>query len=159
MEDVIKKLTMHDRVSAVLKGEKPDRPPFIDRMEIWYKSCCQDDTLPEKFRGMSLNEVHKTVGMGQQKFSPPYAHKLRGVEVICTFKGETIYREYEPVMESFPAAWAPSYVIRDKAGDSSIEFITPVGKVGLKYSVSESLLALHINVCTIFGHGRSAKQW
>lgn len=142
MEDVIKKLTMHDRVSAVLKGEKPDRPPFIDRMEIWYKSCCQDDTLPEKFRGMSLNEVHKAVGMGQQKFSSPYAHKLRGVEVICTFKDETIYREYEPVMEFFPAAWAPSYVIRDKAGDSVIEFITPVGKVGLKYSVSESLLSM-----------------
>lgn len=142
MEDVIEKLTMHDRVTAVLKGEKPDRPPFIDRMEIWYKSCCQDDTLPEKFRGMSLNEVHKAVGMGQQKFSPPYAHKLRGVEVICTFKGETIYHEYEPVMESFPAAWAPSYVIRDKAGDSVIEFITPVGKVGLKYSVSESLLSM-----------------
>jgi hypothetical protein len=133
---------MHDRVTAVLKGEKPDRLPFIDRMEIWYKSCCQDDTLPEKFRGMSLNEVHKAVGMGQQKFSSPYAHKLRGVEVVCTFQGETIYREYEPVMEFFPAAWAPSYVVRDKAGDSFIEFITPVGKVGLKYSMSESLLSM-----------------
>ena len=53
------KWTMHDRVAAVLKGDQPDRHPFIDRMELWYKSHSQQGTLPEKFKGMSLNEIHQ----------------------------------------------------------------------------------------------------
>jgi hypothetical protein len=132
---------MRDRVSAVLQGNTPDRHPFIDRMEIWYKSMCQQDTLPEKFKGMSLNEIHQTVGIGRQKFTAPYAHKLNGVEVVYTFEDEIIFRESEPVLESFPALWAPHQVSRDKAGSTIIEYIAPVGKVCLKYDVAESMIA------------------
>ena len=133
---------MHDRVAAVLQGEKPDRLPFIDRMEIWYKSKCQDDTIPDKYRGMSLDEIHKAVGIGRQKFTPPYALKLHGVEVIYTFENEIIYRESEPVTEYFPAQWAPELVPRDKAGSTIIEYIAPVGKLSLRYEVAESMIAL-----------------
>ena len=52
MPDNKQKMTMHDRVAAVLQGEKPDRLPFIDRMEIWYKSKCLDNTIPEKYSGI-----------------------------------------------------------------------------------------------------------
>ncbi|MGD9306934.1 MAG: hypothetical protein PVF79_21900, partial [Desulfobacterales bacterium] len=101
------KLTMHDRVMAVLEHRKPDRLPFIDRMEIWFKSKCQDETLPAQFKGMSLNKIHQAVGIGRQKFTAPYAFKLHGVEVIYTFEDEVIYRESDPLTEYFPAQWAP----------------------------------------------------
>ena len=120
---------MRDRVSAVLQGNTPDCHPFIDRMEIWYESMCQQDTLPEKFKGMYLNEVHQRVGIGRQKFAAPYALKLNSVEVVYLFEGEIILRESEPVLESFPALWAPPQVSRDKAGATTIEYIAPVGKV------------------------------
>jgi len=136
------KWTMRDRVTAILQNKKPDRLPFIDRMEIWYKSKSQDGTLPAEFKGMSLNEIHKEVGIGRQKFTAPYAFKLRGVEVIYTFENEIIYRESEPVTEYFPAQWAPERVPRDKAGSTIIEYIAPVGKLSLKYEVAESMIAL-----------------
>ena len=65
------KMTIHDRVTAVLAGEKPDRIPFVDRMELWYQSKTQEGALPDEYRGMSLNEVHEAVGMGRQKFTVP----------------------------------------------------------------------------------------
>jgi len=136
------KLTMHDRVKAVLQKKKPDRLPFIDRMEIWYKSKCQDGTLPEKFKGMSLNEIHRAIGIGRQKFTAPYAFKLHGVEVIYTFENEVIYRESDPVTEYFPAQWAPDQVPRDKAGKTVIEYVAPVGKLRLTYEVAESMVAM-----------------
>ncbi len=136
------KWTIRDRVTAILQSKKPDRLPFIDRMEIWYKSKCQDGTLPAEFNGMSLNEIHREVGIGRQKFTAPYAFKLHGVEVIYTFENEIIYREFEPVTEYFPAQWAPERVPRDKAGTTIIEYIAPVGKLSLKYEVAESMIAM-----------------
>lgn len=39
---------------------------------------------------MSLDEVHKTVGIGREKFSIPYALKLRGVDMRISFEDELI---------------------------------------------------------------------
>ena len=133
---------MNERVSAVLGHRKPDRHPFIDRMELWYQSKRQEGTMPENFKGMSLNEIHEAVGIGRQKFSAPYAFKLHGVEVVFTFENEIIFRESEPVSEYFPAQWAPEQVPRDKPGSTRVEFITPVGRVVLKYAFAESMMAL-----------------
>jgi uroporphyrinogen-III decarboxylase len=91
---------------------------------------------------MSLNDVHQSVGMGRQKFTAPYAFKLRGVEVVATFEKEIVNREIEPVSEYFPAAWAPSEVPRDKAGTTSIDFITPVGQIQMKYVYADSMVRM-----------------
>jgi hypothetical protein len=142
MQTAKHKWTIRDRVTAILQNKKPDRLPFIDRMEIWHKSKCQDGTLPAEFNGMSLNEIHREVGIGRQKFTAPYAFKLRDVAIVYTFENEIIYREFEPVTEYFPAQWAPEQVPRDKAGKTIIEYIAPVGKLSLKYEVAESMIVM-----------------
>ena len=142
MNEMKPRWTMHDRVAAVLSQRQPDRPPFIDRMELWYQTKRQAGTLPEKFKGMPLNDIHRAVGIGRQKFSPPYAFKLRGVEVVFTFQDQIIFQESEPLMDYFPAAWAPEQVPRDQAGQTLIEFMTPVGKVSLSYVFAEDLISM-----------------
>ena len=142
MNEIEPRWTMHDRVAAVLSQRMPDRPPFIDRMELWYQTKLQAGTLPERFKGMCLNDIHRAVGIGRQKFSPPYAFKLRGVEVVFTFQDQIIFQESEPLMDYFPAAWAPEQVPRDQAGRTLIEFMTPVGKVSLGYVFAESLISM-----------------
>ncbi len=134
--------SMHDRITAVLQGKKPDRLPFIDRMELWYASKLHQHAMPERFHNMSLNEVHQTVGMGRQKFAAPYAFKLHGVEVVATFENEIVNRESEPISEYFPAAWAPQEVPRDKAGTTLIDFITPVGQIQMKYVYADSMVRM-----------------
>ena len=136
------KMTIHDRVSAVLAGDRPDRIPFLDRMELWYQSKIQEDEIPDNYKGMSLDEVHQAVGMGRQKFTVPYAYKLHGVEVVYCFENEFISRDSEPVYEYFPAARAPDEVPRDRAGTTTIEFITAVGKLSLKYIYADSLMQM-----------------
>jgi uroporphyrinogen-III decarboxylase len=133
---------MRDRINAVLQGDQPDRLPFIDRMELWYASKLHQQDMPERFQGMSLNEVHQTVGMGRQKFTAPYAFKLHGVEVVATFENEVVHRETDPVSEYFPAAWAPQEVPRDKPGTTLIDFITPVGQIQLIYVYADSMIQM-----------------
>jgi uroporphyrinogen-III decarboxylase len=121
---------------------QPDRLPFIDRMEIWYKSKCWSGNLPAKYHEMSLNGIHQSVGIGRQKFTAPYAFKLRNIEVVCTFENEIIFRDFEPVTEYFPAQWAPDQIPRDKAGTTTIEYVAPVGKLSLAYEVAESMVTM-----------------
>ena len=142
MPEKTRRMTIHDRVTAVLAGEKPDRIPFIDRMELWYQSKIHEDALPDEYKGLSLNEVHEAVGMGRQKFTAPYAYKLHNVEVIYRFENQIISRDSEPVYKYFPAAWAPDEVSRDRPGKTEIEFITPVGKLALLYVYTDSLVQM-----------------
>jgi len=59
-------MTAKERVTAVLKGERPDRLPFVDRIELWHRRHENSDTMPQPYRGMSLNEIHREIGMGRQ---------------------------------------------------------------------------------------------
>ncbi len=142
MKNSDQKLSMHDRVQAVLQGKQPDRLPFIDRMEIWYQSKCSSGSLPAKYQEMSLNDIHQSVGIGRQKFTAPYAFKLRNIEVVRTFENEIIFRDFEPVTEYFPAQWAPDQIPRDKAGTTTIEYVAPVGNLSIAYEVAESMVAM-----------------
>lgn len=142
MKNTDQKLSIHDRVQAVLQGKQPDRLPFIDRLEIWYQSKCWSGSLPAKYQEMSLNDIHQSLGIGRQKFTAPYAFKLRNIEVVCTFENEIIFRDFEPVSEYFPAQWAPDQIPRDKAGKTTIEYVTPVGRLSIAYEVAESMVAM-----------------
>ncbi len=133
---------MRDRVLAVLAGETPDRLPFVDRIEIWYKGMLAKGQMPEEFRGMSLNEVHQAVGIGREKFAIPYTLKLHGVDMRISFEHEVIMRQSDPEVDYFPAQLAPPEIPRDKPGNSIIEYITPVGTVSVSYTYAESMMAL-----------------
>jgi len=130
--------TIRDRLLATLRGDKPDRPPFIDRLEIWYKYHIKAGTMPPEFRGLSLTDLHRTVGMGQQKFAVPYALRLRGVEVVSVFQEETICRETDPVLLFFPGM--ADLAVQDRPGITSIQLITPVGSVGVQYQITADMV-------------------
>ena len=120
----------------VLRGEVPQRLPFVTRLETWYVAHQRTQTLPDKYRGLTLDEVHHAVGVGRLKFSVPYGFRLVGVEVHSTFNGEAFYNQAEPVIENFPGMW--DLVPTDRAGITKTELITPVGTITLTHVLLES---------------------
>jgi len=122
-------MTIRERLLAVLAGRRPDRLPFVDRLEAWHATHRRAGTLPERWDGLSLTEVHRAVGMGQQRFVVPYALRLRGVEVVSTFNAEPARRMSEPVILEFPGMW--DLVPADRPGVTVTELHTPVGRLRL----------------------------
>ncbi len=57
-------MTERERVLAILKGESPDRIPWIPRLLIWHRANSLAGTLPPQFNGMDLRESEKKLGMG-----------------------------------------------------------------------------------------------
>lgn len=122
---------IYSRVIAILKGERPDRLPFIDRLTLWYTSHSRAGTIPKEFKGLSLTEIHRAVGMGQLQMMRSYSFRLRGVELIVELEGETFYHEVDPIVNaSFPRLYGilPS----DKPGVTVAKVITPVGKLTMR---------------------------
>lgn len=124
---VTTRMSHRERLLAVLGGERPDRIPFVDRLEMWHRVRVMNGTLPERYEGMSLLDVHRDVGMGQQAWIRPHAFRLVGVEVKATFNGEPHYHEYEPVIQHYPGL--RDIVPTDRAGITRFELITPVGTI------------------------------
>lgn len=132
-------MSIRERVRAVLSGRKPDRHPFVDRLELWHKGLSHTGTLPPAYAALSLNEIHRKVGIGRQKMQSPYALRLRGVEMSSTFNGESLAAESEPVVPRFPDV--DSLVPWERVGETHIRLSTPVGALTVRYVMLEEMLA------------------
>ncbi len=132
-------MTMHARVRAVLTGESPDRPPFIDRLELWHRGLSHTDALPPAYAHLALTDIHRQVGMGQQKFQSPYATRLRGVDMTVTFNGEPLHRESDPIFPRFPDV--DGVTPPDRTGITHVSLKTVVGTVTIVYEMLEEMLA------------------
>ena len=126
---------MRERALAALRGEMPPRLPFITRLETWYKGHIRRGTLPERFRGLSLEELHRAVGVGRLKFSAPYALKLRGVDLRVRLNGELRLQTTDPLVENFPGMW--DFVSTEQPGVTETVLITPRGTLTLQHMLLE----------------------
>jgi hypothetical protein len=126
-------MTISERVNAVLARQKPDRLPFIDRLEVWYRVHSRAGTLPDQYRGLSVTDIHQRIGIGQQVYLVPYAYKMHGVEVVAKFNGEEFLHEFEPVMEFF--CGISELAGCEKPGLTEIELRTPVGNLRAQHEL------------------------
>jgi hypothetical protein len=134
-DKVENEMNMRERVLMVLRGETPRHLPFVTRLETWYTAHQRSRTLPGKFQGMTLDELHQAVGVGRLKFTVPYQYRLTGVEVHATFNGAELIHLTDPVVENFPGLW--DLVPTDRAGTTYTELITPVGQLSLTHMLLE----------------------
>ena len=131
-------MTIHDRVAAVIRGDKPDRHPFIGRLELWHKGLAYSGHLPAEFQDTPLTEIHRAVGFGRQMFVSPVRLRLRGVELRVAFEDEPAVCEVDPVVDRFPDIGRRN--LPDRPGHTRVEFSTPVGALTIAYDQLASLI-------------------
>ncbi len=123
-------MTMNERVRAVLDGRKPDRIPFVDRLELWYISMQRQNAMPAEFEGMSLQEIHAALHFGQLKMLYANGFRLRGVELLTKLDGEPAGSEMDPVTTRFPTLL--EHVDGSRIGTTEFELRTPVGSLHVR---------------------------
>src|ERR1039457_6184254 len=65
-------MTHRERILTAIRGEVPDRMPWVPRLEFWYRGCARQGTLPAEFRSLSLMEVSDRLGVGCYSTIPDY---------------------------------------------------------------------------------------
>jgi hypothetical protein len=131
-------MNINERVLAVLNGIKPDHIPFISRMDFWFQGLSYQDRIPEKYSDMSLEQIHQSIGFGQEEWMSPCVFKYRNLELVSYLDGQEILHEYEPLINYFPDLWGLIPV--DRVGETVTELITPRGKLECTHRVIEGTI-------------------
>jgi hypothetical protein len=89
------RMTHRQRLEAVLDRRRPDRLPWFPRLELWYQAHRLRGDLPEKYRGWTLRQIEKDLGMGTPAREGRVCRtELRGVEVRSEERNGEILTEY-----------------------------------------------------------------
>jgi len=143
-------MDINERVKAVLAGNAPDKIPFISRMDFWYGGLTFQDMVPEKYLGMSLNEVHRSTGLGHEEWKSPCAFRYKNLELVMYRDGEEILHEYEPVIDFFPDLWG--LVPVDREGEIITNLVTPIGKLTSSHRVIKGSLTSGVTRLNLIKH-------
>jgi len=121
------RMTIRQRLLAVLQGRHPDRIPLISRLDFWYNGLKYQDKLPANYNDLSLADVHRRIGFGQEEWYFPCALRLREAELILRHERREIYHQTDPEVTNFPSLWG--MIPSDRPGTTEIEIRTPVGRL------------------------------
>jgi hypothetical protein len=133
--ETVGSMSVHERVLATVQGRKPDRHPFIGRLDTWYSCHSRSGTLPFEYRDLPLEAIHRAVGMGRQRFMAPYVWRLRGVEMTVTFNGKEVFRETDPIVDLYCGSHGKVSI--EKAGETVTQYLTPRGTLQTRHELAE----------------------
>lgn len=129
-------MTHKQRFLMAARGELPDTLPYVPRIDLWYNANSAAGTLPEKYRGMSQDDISRSEGWAFHKIVPEFLKVREPEDSIHRALG--IYSLKETV---FKCKFAPTIHIDVKRdGDyTTVEYRTPVGTVSTKTSYTDEM--------------------
>lgn len=129
-------MTKRERILMAAKGELPDLLPYVPRIDLWYNANSYFDTLPEKHRGRTQDEISRAEGWALHKVVPEFLRIRRQEDTIHRALG--IYSLKEMV---FDYKFSPEIEITVlKEGDfTKVTYHTPVGDVRTRIMYSEEM--------------------
>jgi hypothetical protein len=82
----MRKSELEDRIMSVFKGEKPDKIPWMPRIEHWYNVNRTVGTLPQEYEGLDLPQVYERLNAAMRLYifadwiygflQPPYGPQI-----------------------------------------------------------------------------------
>jgi len=55
-------MTHRQRILKAFRGERVDKIPYVPRIDLWHNANELTGTLPERFRGLTVDEIHRKQG-------------------------------------------------------------------------------------------------
>lgn len=109
-------MSHRQRAVAAIRGDRPDRIPFIGRMDLWYNHNYHRGTLPERYQGWSLWDIQRDLDIGIFGFGAWSASFYR-----LTYRAMEVHRA-------------------STATEVSAEYVTPYGTLRSRHVLSEELM-------------------
>ena len=75
-------MTERERILAAIRGDIPDRMPWVPRLEFWYRARLRTGTMPAELRGLTLNEVAERLGVGCYSSVPDFTRTERDTDML-----------------------------------------------------------------------------
>src|SRR5512141_540175 len=86
--------THRQRIRAAVRGEMPDRIPYVPRIDLWYNANSLNDTLPERHRGRTRDEISLAEGWALHKVVADHLRQPNADAMLHRALGVHFMREY-----------------------------------------------------------------
>ncbi|NPV09065.1 MAG: hypothetical protein HPY83_14010 [Anaerolineae bacterium] len=88
-------MTGRERILAALRFQEVDHVPWAPRWDLWYNAARLDGRLPERYRGWSMYDVARDLGMSIKGYGlRPFWEEVRGMDLHTSTRGDEVLREY-----------------------------------------------------------------
>ncbi|MCZ2146801.1 MAG: hypothetical protein LC126_03390 [Bryobacterales bacterium] len=130
-------MTDRQRVLATIRGDAPDRIPWIPRMDFWHRARLHQNTLPSELRPLTLPQIADRLGFGCYSTIPDFTDCVEEDDMID--RGLGIFR-----LRALPYRVHLRNVERrvTRSGrETVVEYHTPKGALRTAFLFTEEMLA------------------
>lgn len=129
-----------ERISAVFRGETVDVIPWVPRIDLWHNAHENTGTLPHRFAGMKVEDIHRSLGWPLHKVVPEYLKPERPEDIH--HRGIGLYN-----LKEFPYTFEFSrdvnIRVKTEADEDEVmthvEYHTPVGTVTVRHGLTAEM--------------------
>jgi hypothetical protein len=121
---------------AAIRGEVPDRLPWIPRLEFWHRARRRKGTLPAELRSLTLIEIADRLGAGYYSVIPDYTDCRDELDMID--RGLGVY--CLPILPYKVTLEGVDRKVTRRAREKIVEYHTPLGSVRTATVFTEEML-------------------
>ncbi len=146
-------ITHRERIQAVFRGETVDVLPWVPRIDLWHNAHSIAGTLPEKFQGMSVEDIHRAMGWPLHKFVPEYQRPATPEDGYHRGIGLFDLKEFPYSFEfSSDVDIQVTREVDEKEDMTYVEYHTPAGMVSVRHGMTHEMKASGASISWVKEH-------
>ena len=99
-------MSLKKEILSRFSGAAGERPLYLPDLTLWYDWHKQRDTLPDKWRGYTLPQVARAMGVPIWLVARPWRVETVGAEIVTTEQNEERVIRFETSVGTLTARWA-----------------------------------------------------
>ncbi|RLB40632.1 MAG: hypothetical protein DRH12_09785 [Deltaproteobacteria bacterium] len=133
-------ITHRQRLLKIARGEMVDKIPWVPRIDLWHNAHELAGTLPEKYKGMSVEDIHRKEGWPLHKVVPEYLKPEKPEDIIHRAMGLYRLKEF-PYDFEFASDVDIKVEYETDGGEyiTHVEYHTPVGMISVRHGITEEM--------------------
>jgi len=151
-------MTHRERLLSVTRGEMVDTLPWIPRIDLWHNANVLAGTLSERYRGLSVEEIHRAEGWPLHKVVPEYLKPDKPEDIAHRAMGFYRLKEFPYDFEFSPDV---DIIVDDEDnGDehmTHVEYHTPRGTISVRHGYTAEMKKSGASITWVkehaLGHG------
>lgn len=125
-----------ERVLAAIRGDVPDRIPWVPRLEFWHRARLRRGNMPADLRGLSLQEISDRLGVGFYATVPDFTEREEETDMLD--HGLGIFNH--PVLSYRVLLEGVERRVTRRGRETVTEYRTPVGSLRTAQIFTEEML-------------------
>jgi corrinoid protein of di/trimethylamine methyltransferase len=129
-----------ERIKAIFRGETVDIIPWVPRIDLWHNAHVLSGTLPRKYEGMTVEDVHRAEGWPLHKMIPEYLKAEKPEDIHHRAIGLYNLKEFPYTFEfSRDVDVEVNLEIGEDEEMTHVVYHTPVGSVSVRHGLTAEM--------------------